>query len=82
MTTQTMPSTGITADASAYAGAGFALVAFALTVFRIIVQTRVSGGYEMFAGPLGSSWWAFFIAAMALSVVSFIGTIALIRKDA
>ena len=55
----------------AYVGAFNMLAVFILSVTRIAVQTHVSGGYQLFAGPLGASWWCFTAAAVLISFASY-----------
>lgn len=56
-----------------------AVVAFALAVARIVIQTHVSGGYQLLAGPLGGVWTSFFVAALAITAVC--GTLAILKMN-
>lgn len=55
----------------AYVGAFNMLAAFVLSITRWIIQVHVPGGYQLFAGPLGASWWCFTAAAVAISFASY-----------
>ena len=68
------------ADTAASVGTLAALAAFALAVFRLIVQTHVEGGYDLFAGSIGAAWMVNFVALVGVSCISFFGSVVLMIK--
>lgn len=56
-----------------------AVVAFALAVARIVIQTHVNGGYQLLAGPLGGVWTSFFAAAIGIAFAC--GTLAILKMN-
>lgn len=65
-------------DAVAAFGTANAVIAFILAASRLILQTN--GGRHLLAGPLGGAWWAFFLAAIAISAGSVVATLVLLRR--
>lgn len=68
-----------TSEILAAVGTVNAIIAFALAVVRICIQTYVNGGYQLLAGPLGGVWASFFGASLAIAIAC--GVLAIVKMN-